>query len=143
MYFEHFKIFIMEILNHPTVSINYDEAQDYLIIVWNKFPRSEFLRDIYSRVSSRMEGKSSKHWIIDKKHIKVIAPEDQIWMSNEWASKLNKNLRLAFIDSIDIFGQLSVRNVVKSIKDNQKQIQLEIFKNEEEAIKWFHSSNAQ
>ncbi len=131
----------MEILNHPTVNITLNETLDYLSIVWNKFPRSEFLRDIYSRVAIRREEELPKHWILDKKNIKVISPEDQLWMSKEWASKLTENHMLAFIDSKDVFGQLSIRNVVNEIKIGYKQLQLEIFDDEEEAIIWFGSTS--
>jgi hypothetical protein len=129
----------MDILDTPLVNITYDKQDGLLSFNWRKYVPSDSLREIYVK-SIKMIPRNPSKWFLDKKHIKIIAPEDQKWLASYWTDQqMQQQIKIAFLDSVDLFGQISIKNVVKALNSNNTKVSAKIFEKQEQALEWLKS----
>ena len=128
----------MKVLDNSIVKIDFKLKEDCLYLTWKSFISGSCLRDVYIN-TPRILGRNPTSWLVDKKKIKVISPEDQHWLYHFWNNyNTSSTIRIAFINSDDFFGRLSLKNITHMLKGDKDRIQIKLFESREKAMTWLH-----
>ncbi|MCS6821209.1 MAG: hypothetical protein NZ551_04990 [Microscillaceae bacterium] len=127
-------------------NIVYQPDKNILYLTWHNFTPSPEYRNILNKALEIMDAYYVKKWIFDQREAGVIAPDDIKWVVNDWTprvvQKLGKNIYSAVILAKNIFGEVSLKNLVAGTqkqKDTQGAIETRYFDTVEEAEKWLQS----
>ena len=109
---------------------------------WNGFVKSDSFRGILEEARIHFENLKETYpnlgWLADTIKLRVISKEDRIWVENEYNPKLFQSglQYMAIVMPEEIFGQMSIKDIVS---DNDKHVNtyhMKLFDNEKEAKNW-------
>jgi hypothetical protein len=137
------KSFAQVICHNEFVEISYHADLHYLEMIWsNRFTPSRTLRTIFSDLTDVLRCKRPALWLADHAVMKIISPEDQDWLFEQWVpawrhpTAMRCLRRLAFVRSTDFFGQRSVQSLATRIAGCDRGVELHLCGNRGEASTW-------
>jgi hypothetical protein len=119
----------------------YDPLTECFYFKWLKFSPSNVFRDIFDKATPEILKARPQRILLDKRRVKIIAPADQIWLIEDWYVRMqstNRSYRIAFVDSDDLFGKLSVKNIAAKINFISRGTEAKVFKQAGEAQQWLN-----
>jgi hypothetical protein len=129
-------------------SIVYHADKHILQLTWYNFTPSPEYRNILNKALEIMDACYAKKWIFDQRDAGVIAPDDIKWVVEDWTPRvvqaLGKNIYSAVILAKNIFGEVSLKNLVSNTqkqKDTQGAIETRYFDSILAAEQWLMSIN--
>jgi hypothetical protein len=131
----------MMVCRNEFVSVQFDKLQHLLELVWAPvFTPSRRLRPILTELNGFLKANRPQRWLCDHSGMKIISPEDQAWIVDEWLPAWRPSLpgirKLAVVRPQDVFGQLSVGNVTRRIAERCSAVELRWFEHRDAAGAW-------
>jgi hypothetical protein len=132
----------MVVCSNEFVSVQFDRLQHLLELVWAPvFTPSRRLRPILTELGGFLKVNRPQRWLCDHSGMKIISPEDQAWIVDEWLPAwrpptMPSVRKLAMVRPVDVFGQLSVSNVTKRIAERCAAVELRWFEDRNAAGAW-------
>jgi ubiquinone/menaquinone biosynthesis C-methylase UbiE len=127
----------MESFNTPHVKIEYHEETHILHLTWVSFTPTKEYREALEQALKLMQKHHVNHWIFDQRNAEVISPQDQKWVVEDWTPRVvrsvGKNNKSAVILAKNIFGELSIKNLVDTTSE---VVETKYFQEIESAKKW-------
>lgn len=111
----------MLLLDGPWAVAHHDEALDCIDIVWKRFTPSRDFRGVLAALRAAFARPPPRRWFLDHTRMKVLAPPDHDWVVDGWLKPWSGVLpcrgggRVAFVNSIDVFGRRSVDRLATRI----------------------------
>lgn len=130
--------------SHQTthVEIVYYPDSHILHLTWLSFTPSQEYHQALEKALEMMKEHQVKRWIFDQRNAEVISPQDQKWVTENWTPRViqavGKGAKSAVILAKNIFGELSIRNLVDTTKEN---VETRYFQDIESAKEWLKSQN--
>lgn len=126
----------MELFKTDYLVIEHEPSTDYVLMNWTTTPSSpEFrkgMNELIKAITSTRCGKV----LTDTRKLGAISPEDQAWSAGDWAQEAIKTgYKLAILMPEDIFGMMSVEDVMNSVQEDTL-VKFAYFKESEEAKNW-------
>ena len=127
----------MEIYQSKNVTLSYDDETGILTHTWHEYSPSKEYQECLEKSFEMMCKHHAKKWIFDQKKVKVISPQDQKWVVEVWTPKvirkLGRGIKSAVILGENIFGEVSIKNLVDA---TTHQVETKFFEDIETAQKW-------
>jgi len=116
--------------------IYYVESLHCVFLKWDGFANSKGFREACNFSLELLIEKGADKMIADNTTARVIKPEDQEWMNEVWFPKaFQAGFRIsAVVVALNIFRELSVKEIVNSLDDDKFTVQF--FPNYLEAETW-------
>lgn len=130
----------MEIYKSTCAEVAYHATSDCLEIVWDGFAPSQAFREAFDSAANWLKTHRASKWILDHKKSKIIAPEDQKWLVQEWFATLRKDTGIpdtvALVNGVDFYGKISVTSYSKALSQDLGEEKLRLFEERTEAENW-------
>lgn len=127
----------------------FDEDNKVLFHAWKRKPKGEEFRTglikVYDQYLALKKTHPILHWLGDTRLLGVVAIEDQGWLDKVWNEILFVKAGVqthAVIIGTDVFAKYAMEKWRKNmmIKYAGQKLQMETFVNQQEANKWFKST---
>lgn len=126
--------------------IEYNAAQNALIITWKWFVQGEKYRETMLTFYDLSEQYKIRKWCFDSREQGTIARNDQQWVTNETVKRAfhTNPIKTALILSRNVFLQYSVDNIMENVS-NQTNYEANndiyrVFSNREEGLEWLFAN---
>lgn len=125
-------VIVMLILDGPWSVVHHDEPLDCIDVVWKKFTPSRDLRGVLVAMRERL-ARPPRRWFLDHTRMKVLAPPDHDWVVDGWLlpwvgeRPCRGGARVAFVNSIDVFGRRSVERLAARLGDALPKVLVGVF----------------
>lgn len=123
--------------------INYDKTHNLLVLKLVGFSTGEQHNQAWLDVVNRMQETKADKCLVDAVEQKVVTLESQKWIKNELLpiiENLTKDLpykvKIARLDSQDIFNQASAQTFLKLVKSNNYSFDYQGFSSHKIAYSW-------
>lgn len=123
--------------------VNYDEEENIVYQIMDGFLQGEEHNQAWLSAINLLNEQECKFWFIDARTQKVVPAKNQLWIKDilipkivETSLKFDKQLRIARIESKDLFNEASAILFVKIVKKHQLPIDYQTFIDYEEGKKW-------
>ncbi len=123
--------------------INYDKTHNLLVLKLVGFSTGEQHNQAWLDVVNRMQETKADKCLVDAVEQKVVTLESQKWIKNELLpiiENLTKDLpykvKIARLDSQDIFNQASAQTFLKLVKSNNYSFDYQGFSSHKIAYNW-------
>ena len=100
-------------IDQPNVTLSWDEGLRAVVIVWRGFNEGEGFRKPMERGLQILQEKKASRWLADLRESKVITPEDQAWLVNDWrpGGPAASGLYTAFVPPKSTVALMGVKRV--------------------------------
>jgi hypothetical protein len=131
----------MELFKTDYLKIEQREPNDYLLMHWTTPPSSHEFRTGMNQLIEAIKNTKCGKVLTDTRNLGAISPEDQAWSAGDWAQEAIKTgyRKLAILMPEDIFGMMSVEDVMNSVQE-ENIVKFSYFKDELEASAWLASN---
>ncbi|MBT2283359.1 hypothetical protein J7E78_07395 [Paenibacillus polymyxa] len=68
----------------PQATVSWNEDNKVVVLQWKSFARGEQYRTPLNKLLELAEQKRSNKALYDSRHLAVISPDDQEWVTQEW-----------------------------------------------------------
>ncbi|MEO1653822.1 MAG: hypothetical protein AAFU64_09770 [Bacteroidota bacterium] len=130
----------MIIYKNDYVDITYQSTSRLIYFQWLKFVPSEKFQPIFEALGKNKVLGISDKWLIDCRAMRIISPEDQNWLLEEWLEAredcAGRKIEIGMLMPEDLFGKLSVERLVKRMKGLYLDLAFKNFVQEAEAQEW-------
>lgn len=113
-----------------------------IVLSWKGYIPSAVYREALEKSLEIAKKHKITNWISDIRHMKILEPEDRLWVSSEWLTKAvsaDCYKRQAVIMAKDIFAGASARSIISAALN--QQIEVQNFTSLEEAKEWLCSGD--
>lgn len=102
------------------MSIEYDNEAHCLYHVWKDFVRTEDYKSTLVVLQQYVQELKPEKLLVDQRKRKVLAREASEWFIKDWFPKfalgLTFDLKVAFVDSEDVFGKATAHNNISQLE---------------------------
>lgn len=125
----------------PFCQIFFDPKSSAVVIHWIGYSQSSEFREACNKSLELLILKNATYMIADNKEGRVVTPEDQQWMLDEWFPKAYENgyRGSAVIMPTNMFRELAVKNIANNLEKGKFIVQY--VDNLEDAQQWILSLN--
>jgi hypothetical protein len=123
--------------------ISHNETERSLDLAWRAFAPSRCFRRIFADLADLLRARRKPRlWLCDHSLAKIIGPEDQTWLIDEWLPASWATIgggvvrRLAVVRAHDYFGRLSVEKISSRLSERCASLRTAIFECRAEASDW-------
>ncbi|MCU0443988.1 MAG: hypothetical protein MUE85_03660 [Microscillaceae bacterium] len=117
-------------------SIAWNPDYNMVCAEWKDFAKSDEFKESISKQIELLKNKKSEKLLLDARNFKGIGPKDQEWAEAHHIPALVEEglKKLAIIASQNIFGKVSLNNLLD--KANHTQAKVRLFATDIEAMAW-------
>lgn len=124
--------------------IEYNAAQEALIITWKGFVQGEEYRNIMTAFYDLSEQKNIRKWCFDSRERGTVGRNDQQWVTKEVVRRAfhTNPIKTAIILSRNVFLQHSIDNIIDTVSERTDYTKdndiYRVFNDREEALAWLY-----
>jgi len=130
----------MEIYKSKCAEVAYNSASDCLEFVWEGFAPSQDFREAFDSAADWLKTHRVSKWILDHQKSKIIAPEDQKWLVQEWFVSVRQEIGIpdtvALVNGEDFYGKISVTSYSQALSQDMGTEKLRLFEERTAAEDW-------
>lgn len=129
------------LFENKNLRIEYNQAQQFLMLTWKGFIPSDQFRVLACEVIKAVEKTKVTKILSDNTEWKIISPNDYSWAANHWFPKAEESgvRKLATVLSADYFNRHAERTVEGMAEVEELSIQQ--FETMSDAVHWLTSSS--
>lgn len=126
------------------LTVTYDATLRCLELCWSgEFTPSRCFRPLLSSLQEFVTARKPTRWLCDHAAMRIISPEDQSWLFEQWMPGLcqvwrEQPARIAVVKASDLFGLRSTLNVAAKLME-RRCLDVALFDARNEAQNWLRN----